>query len=267
LLQAQCDLEERVHERTRELERANAKLHTELAARERAELTVRANQAELRALASEAALAEQSERKRLAADLHDGLSQLLTLSRIKLEGIRQHGEKVSERVGEVRGLLTQAQQHAESLTFQLSPPLLHDVGLVAAAERVAEDIERTYGLRVSVRSRGEHRPEDESIRVTVFRALRELMLNAAEHARASSLKVRFSKAARGILVIVEDDGIGYADGQARTGFGLTNARERMTYLGGSLQLERRGGGGTKATLLIPLPPLRKSPIHTAVKEA
>jgi PAS domain S-box-containing protein len=266
LLQTHCDLEHRVEERTRELADANSALESHLEARGRAETALRMSRADLRTLASEAALAEQRERQHLASDLHDGLSQLLALARIKLEAIG-HSDAgrngASDAVREVRNLLAQAQQHAESLTFQLCPPLLRDVGLVAAAERLAEDVERTYGVPVAVHSPREHRLDDDAVGVTVFRALRELVLNAAKHACAKRVTVRFGTRDDRVFIDVADDGSGFDVESVRAGFGLSNVRERMTYLGGSFEI-RSERSGTQARLI--LPPARARPRHSAVTE-
>ena len=252
LLETHSQLERRVQERTQDLEAANLALEAELLARKRAEHALRSSEAHIRALASEAALVEQSERKRLASDLHDGLSQLLTLARMKLEAIdRSDAAMVERSLRDTRGLLAQAQERAESLIFELSPPLLHDVGLVAASERLAEEIARDYGLEVSVAAPDEQRPADEAVRVTVFRGLRELVVNAATHAQARRVVVRIETRPAGIFVEVEDDGVGY-DPAHKAGFGLSYVRERMAYLGGYLKLEERETGGTKATLCVPL---------------
>ena len=109
----------------------------------------------LRASTSEALLSEDRERRKLAVDLHDGLSQLLTLASMKLALLRKslEGQGLDQEVREVEQLVSEARERSESVTFQLCPPVLHDVGLAEAAHWLADDLKRRYGLDVDARRR------------------------------------------------------------------------------------------------------------------
>lgn len=131
----------------------------------------------LRAAATEAVLAEQRERRVLASDLHDGLGQLLSLASMKLGALRSafEGQELGSRVREIEEVIGEADRRTTSLTFQLSPPVLEDVGLVAAAQWLAEDVERRYDLQVIVEHDTGPLPLDEGTRIvaTAFLADRD----------------------------------------------------------------------------------------------
>ncbi|MBW2420744.1 MAG: PAS domain S-box protein [Deltaproteobacteria bacterium] len=207
----------------------------------------------LRAAASEAALAEQRERKSLAGDLHDGLGQLLSLANMKLGGLRSEVETAELRslVREVEEVIGEADRRTTSLTFQLSPPVLDDVGLVAAAEWLAEDLERQYGLRVELTGDRRTAPLDEAARVTLFRAARELLINVAKHAEVDQALLDISHGEGLVRVSVEDCGIGFDLDEGADGFGLLSLRDRLQHLGGSLEIESAPGSGSRITALVP----------------
>ena len=206
----------------------------------------------LRAAAQAAVVAEERERRRLAADLHDDVSQLLSLAGMKLGMLRGRaaGDGGLEALRELTEIVTRARERTESLTFQLSPPILHDVGLGAAAEWLAEEMGRSYGLRVRVEREAEL-PLDERIRVTLFRALRELLINVARHANTHEARVALRRDGGSLMVTVQDHGLGFDRAQIRAGFGLLNIRERIEALGGRFELDTEVGRGTRAVMVVP----------------
>jgi signal transduction histidine kinase len=211
-------------------------------------------QEQLRSAASEAALAEERERRKLAVDLHDGLGQLLSASGMRLallrDSIRDPG--LVDEVQAVESVIAEADERVSSLSFELSPPLLHDVGLVAATQWLAEDIEARLGLHVIVEDPGERWPLDEAARTTLFRALRELLLNVSKHARTDEARVRFWREDRFLKILVEDEGVGFASKGESRGYGLLSIRERLNHLGWSIQIESAPGEGTRIYIAAPV---------------
>ena len=153
---------------------------------------------------------------------------------------------------EIESVIAEADERASSLSFELSPPILHDVGLVAAAQWLAEDIEFRFGLHVTVEDDGERRLLDEATRITLFRALRELLLNVSKHARTDKARVRLWREDGFMKVVVEDEGVGFDPGASASGYGLFSIRERLNHLGGSMQIESRPGKGTRICLVAPI---------------
>ena len=206
----------------------------------------------LRRAASEASLAEQRERRKLASDLHDDAGQLLSLASLKLRALAD--ALTGERDGQFRELaevLAEARRRIASLSFQLSPPLLHDVGLVAATRWLAEDLGRRYGLVVKV-AESEELALDETTRVTLFRAIRELLINVTKHAGVAEARVRIWSEGSLARAAVEDSGVGFAPDADAGGFGLLALRERLGQLGGTLSIGS-GPGATGSRVVASLP--------------
>jgi signal transduction histidine kinase len=208
----------------------------------------------LRSSTSETLLSEDRERRKLAVDLHDGLSQLLTLASMKLGLLRRsiEGQGLDREVREVEQLVTEAGERSESVTFQLCPPVLHDVGLVEAAHWLADDLKRRYGLHVTLEDDGQHWPLDEATRVSLFRSLRELLINVAKHARTSEAHVRLWGEERLIMMSVEDQGAGFDHEAIPPGFGLFSIRERLNHLDGRIEIDSVPGEGTRIVVVAPM---------------
>jgi len=212
------------------------------------------SRAQLQSLTAELLLAEERERRKLSQDLHDGLNQTITLALMKLADLR---ERVSGpqlvALREIEGLVEQANESARSLTFQLSPPILHDLGFEPAVQWLVEDIERTYGLEIELHEPGHPCQLEERVRILLFRAVRELLINVAKHAQARSARVRLQCGDDYMNIAVEDDGVAFdAELVGRRGIGLNSIRERLSHLGGSMSIESKPGSGTTVSLVAPL---------------
>jgi PAS domain S-box-containing protein len=206
----------------------------------------------LRAAAVATSLAEQRERRALASDLHDDAGQLLTLASLKLRALADAlGGRSKDEIRELEELLAETRRRVSSLSFELSPHLLHDVGLVAAAEWLAESKQRRYGLVVHV-AKAEEFVLDEATRVTLFRALRELLVNVAKHASIGEAHVRIWRDRDVARVSVEDFGIGFDPEARQPGFGLLALRERVVQMGGSVEIESAVGSGTRIVVSVPV---------------
>jgi PAS domain S-box-containing protein len=205
----------------------------------------------LQAALAAASLAEERERRKLASDLHDDAGQLLSLASLKLHALGDATEaERGARMVQLEELLVEIRRRISSLSFQLSPPLLHDVGLIAAIEWLAEDLHSSHGLSVKIIE--EHELElEENVRVTFYRAIRELLLNVVKHAGVKEARVRISREGVMARIAVEDGGVGMPPRAKRYGFGLLALRERVEQLGGSL--ETRGNPGSGTTVVVSLP--------------
>lgn len=228
--------------------------------RKKAEESLITYQEELTSLAAELSLAEERERRRIATELHDQLSQNLAFTRMKLnvlEGADISGD-VAKSIEEIRNLIDLTIQGIRSLTCQLSPPLLYEVGFEAAVEWLCERFQEEHGLHVEVWSDKAAKPLDEEIKVALFQVVRELLINIAKHAAAGRVEVSVGKADGKLKIIVKDDGAGFdmvkakAHKDKKCGFGLFNIRQKMAHLGGELAVKSEIGYGTQVTLLAPL---------------
>ncbi len=253
-------LEQRVAERTRELAEANESLRDEIAERLRAEQGLLGSERQLRTLASQLAFAEERERRRIAADLHDRIGQALAVSKIKLGQLLEAAgdTELEAPLREVRELVDQTVGDTRSLTFDLSPPVLYELGLEAAIEWLAERIRDRHGLDVVVERDGAPLQTSDDIGGLVFRAVRELLLNVVKHAGADTARIALHGDRRKVRISVEDNGDGFDLSKARTagdgegGFGLYSIRQLVEHLGGRLDITSEPGQGTRATLEVPV---------------
>ena len=253
------ELENRVQERTEQLGIINERLKAEILERSLTERSLIQHQEQLRKLSSVLVQAEERERHRIATAIHDGVGQTLAAAKIKLGALKSIvAPKVWEgQLGDVRGLLSLAIEETRSLTFELSPSVLYEIGLLPALEWMAERFQHKFGLPVKVEGDGCDRKLGIPHRVFVFQAVRELCLNAAKHAGASLVTVDLVEDGECVRIEVTDDGAGFdvnerrkADGDM--GFGLFSIREQLRHYGGAFTTDSHPGKGTRMILRMPI---------------
>lgn len=223
--------------------------------REREERGREASRRQLESLTGELLLAEERERQRLAADLHDGPNQTLTLARMKLEGLLPEAPtRLRGVLSEVAELVASANQATRNLAFQLSPPVLHDFGFEAALRSLVEDIEQSWPVRVELRVDEEAGALDERVSILLYRAVRELLVNVVKHAHATRATVDVRRDGPFLVLRVEDDGVSCerTSLESGRGLGLRTIRERLMGFGGRMEVGSAPQRGTSITLYAPL---------------
>jgi PAS domain S-box-containing protein len=217
-------------------------------------------QEQLRSLASQLSLAEERERRRIAIELHDRVGQALAMSKIRL-GVLKHSLPASDlkpSVDEIRKLIEEAIQDTRSLIFKISSPILYELGFEAALEWLAEQLQKQHGIQAGYEDDRLPKPLDDDIRVILFQATSELLVNVAKHAGASRVKVSSRREGDRILVSVEDDGVGFdaskigSHWRSAVGFGLFSISERLKCMNGHVEIESEPGSRTCVTLVAPL---------------
>ncbi len=229
----------------------------DISEQKRAEQEIATYQERLRSIASELSLTEERERRRLATELHDHVGQILALAQIKLGALRQAASSGNQApMDEVRRLIEQTIQYTRSLSFELSPPILYDLGFEAAVEWLAELVQEQQGIRVQVRADRAPKPLDDQTRILLFQTVRELLGSMAKNAGAKNVLVTIEKAGTDLLVQVEDDGVALGEapgpGGPLLGFGLFSIQERLRYFGGRLTVASEPDRGNRVTLVMPL---------------
>jgi PAS domain S-box-containing protein len=231
------------------------------AERDQSRLTAEKRAEQLYALASELVQAEQKERRRLAQILHDHIQQLLVAAKFNAEVI--HMEAKTEGIEEAASLLVdtlvEAIEASRSLSADLCPPVLHEKGLVAAMEWLRLQMLKKHRLEVEVEVDATAEPTTEQIRIFLFDAVRELLLNVVKYAKVDRAMVRMKRTETGdIEVTVADRGTGFDAAQLESelqttgGFGLFSIRERLKYFGGHMAIDAAPGLGSKFTLVAPI---------------
>ncbi len=217
-------------------------------------------QHQLRKLATELSLAEERQRRAISSELHDRIGQSIVAGKMMasqlVESSTDPGSReTAERLSEVLNL---AAKDIWSLTFELCPPMLYDVGLEAAVEWLSEQFSQRAGIRCRVQADDSLPALPPEFRGLMFRAVREALTNIEKHAAATEVKIRLEEGSDSVTVTVSDNGRGF-DGRWRTprpgqtgGFGLFGLRERFRQLGGTMDVTTAPGRGTAITLTLPL---------------
>jgi len=216
---------------------------------------------QLRSLAQELAQTEQRERKHLAQFLHDNLQQLLVGATFRIETL--HGQFHSKAdLKALKGLadtLQEAIRVSRVLTVELYPPVVQEKGLKACLEWLGHHFRIHHGLTVALDLEGEVEPDSEPVRMFIFEAVRELLLNVVKHAGVDQALLRCRVLEKQMIEIkVEDQGVGFDRTVVEThadpaqGLGLFSLRQRVLFLKGSLSVVTQPGHGSRFTLVVPL---------------
>jgi ligand-binding sensor domain-containing protein/signal transduction histidine kinase len=253
-------LELQVRERTAELSNTVSSLEQQAAAREIAEQNLLAYQEKLRSLASDLSMTEERERRRLSGVLHDSIGQTLAFCKIKLGSVQRSARLAGsdKRLREILGMIEQSISDTRRLTLELSPPILHELGLVPAIDWLCNRIAEQHGVRFTLVDEAGAAELDPDLSILLFHAVREVVVNVVKHAGAGHGTIRILCRAGSFCVRVEDDGCGFDatrlqdHGTRNDGFGLFHIRERLHSLGGSLEIASVPGRGTSVLLTVPL---------------
>jgi signal transduction histidine kinase len=214
----------------------------------------------LRLLSAELSLAEERERRRIAQVLHDDLQQVLVAVRLYLRtlGKTKSAAKRDGIMQEIDEMLERSFNLTRSLSVELSPPVLHEGGLAAALEWLAAQTRQHYNVQVTLEADSSANPKAVDVRVFLFQAVRELLLNAVKHGAGSPVHIAMTSAGLSkVHIVVADRGPGFdpdaldLQQMGPGGLGLFNIRERMISIEGELQIESTPGHGTRMTLIAP----------------
>jgi light-regulated signal transduction histidine kinase (bacteriophytochrome) len=203
---------------------------------------------------------QEAERMRIARELHDTLGQSLTLLQLGLEGIAQAspGDELQQRVAGMKTLAADVGREVNRLAWEIRPTALDDLGIQTAIQNLLDSWSESSKLRFDLHmTLGEPRLPP-AIETTLYRVLQEALTNVVRHAEASHVSVILRLADQHVTMIVEDDGRGFGwndQGPARPEagrLGLLGIRERLSLVGGSLEIESSPGKGTTLFARIPV---------------
>jgi PAS domain S-box-containing protein len=227
--------------------------------REKAEENLLVQRKKLRSLASELALAEERERRRIAVELHDRACQSLALAKMTLQSQLEAARPCKRVLQEVCHALDETMSGIRSLTFDLSSATLYRFGLEAALEELLSDqLDPLHSITHEFRTDRTAKPLTVETSVLLFQCVRELVINIVKHAHAKNVTVDVRRSEAFIEILVADDGIGFdADATESSAYrsrnmGLFFVRERLDYAGGTLRIDSRPSQGSRFTLTAPL---------------
>lgn len=193
--------------------------------------------------------AQEEERQRLAADLHDDLGGTLSAIKGQLETARQFNQDLAQPID----LMEMAIRDLRHISHNLMPPEFAKLGLTEAIRETVRRVEAGSGLSFLFITHGEERRLDHETELTIYRIATELIHNTIKHAKARQVTIQLLFFPHCISLLVEDDGRGYllSERMSQAGIGLRNIRSRVTYLRSTLQVDS-GERGTTITLDVPL---------------
>jgi len=201
---------------------------------------------------------QEKERQRLASDLHDSVGATLSAARLQFEHLQKHKgslqneEELFSKTGE---LLEEAYQEVRSMAHVKNNGVIAKNGLLPAIEKLAKSASITNQLKIEVQDFGLTERIDNSLEITIFRIIQELVTNIIKHADATEANISLTQLEDTINIIVEDNGKGFNTRKiihTENGMGLSSIEKRVEHLEGSMEVDSTPGKGTNILIDIPI---------------
>ncbi len=220
---------------------------------------IKSYQQKLKDLNTEIILVEERERRRIAENLHDSLGQTLSLAFIKLSSLTNENfaPNVDKVISETSGLLNKAISESRTLTYDLSPPILYELGLIPAFKWKLQEISDKQFIDTKLTGENLKIDIKKEFNIFLYRIVTELLNNAIKHAKADLIEMEIRKEKKFYYISVRDNGIGFqkpmkTKATMKGGFGLMSITERLDSIKGRLEITSKIGEGTEATVIIPI---------------
>ncbi|HZD04878.1 MAG TPA: sensor histidine kinase [Longimicrobiales bacterium] len=208
--------------------------------------------AEVQSLVERLLVLQEEERSRLARELHDHIGQMLTAIKLKVAEL-ERADPGSRRpiAADTLAMVDDALEGARTLSFDLRPAMLDELGLSNAVRAYARRQSDAAGLQLRLRVADDLHELPTEVQTAVYRILQEAVTNAIRHAEASTLTVRLVAEGGHLVLGVQDDGRGFRPARGGVHLGLLIMRERAEMVGGAVQISSSPGDGTVVTALFP----------------
>ena len=252
------DLGRVVDARTKEIGKVNVDLRKEIELHQQAKSGLEHNQTRLRHLTLDLSLSEERFRKRIAERIHDRVSNGLVLAKLRLGELGD--ESASPAIEDIKEILSATIEESRSMVFELSPPILFELGLANAVEWYANSTLTEHDLEFTLDLQDEFADLQPDLATAMYRAYTELCMNVIKHAGASHVHIELKEEGGRICIEVSDDGIGIEHGRelaaAASGgsYGLFSIRERLAGLGGAVSISESDLGGARVRICAPTQP-------------
>lgn len=198
--------------------------------------------------------AQETERRRIAGDLHDDIGALLSATRLSLTQINRVAEP-AESVQQTKEILDEAIHNVRRISKELSPSTLENFGLVLALQEFTDKLRRSSGKDIIFVAEGKEQRCDSKIELMLYRVVQELVNNSLKHAEAQVIRVMLRQSASQIELEVADDGVGFdieAMQRPDVGIGLKNINSRLSIVGGKVTIVSEPNRGTRTQAVVPL---------------
>jgi signal transduction histidine kinase len=263
-----------LRQRTKELTAANRSLRHEVAQRRAAESSLRKSerrhalllqearqmQIKLRHLSHQVLSAQEEERKEISRELHDEIVQTLTGINVQLASLKiesgANKESLSKHISYTQQLVEKSVNIVHKFARDLRPTLLDDLGLIPALLSYVKGFMERTGIRVNFVAFADVEKLSNERRTVLFRVAQAALINVAQHAHASNVRLKIVDTPKCVLMEVADDGVSFnvqrtLDSRRNTRLGLISMRERVEMVGGRFSIESTRGIGTKITATLP----------------
>ena len=228
---------------------------TDITERVRTRKALQKSEHDLRILSAKLLTAQETERKRISQELHDSVGQLLGTANISVETAIGHLDSGSvpqarKTLGSVISIIQSVAEEISMICNNLRPPLLDDIGIIAAISWWCREFQTFLDVKVKVQFEIEEIEVPDDLKIVIYRVLQESLNNAAKHSRADLVRVTFKKAQGTLMLSVKDDGIGFKwpAGRSREvqreGLGIASMKERVENSGGTFIIRSGRSSGT-----------------------
>ncbi|MFQ5483816.1 MAG: PAS domain S-box protein [Desulfobacterales bacterium] len=221
--------------------------------------TLHQHREELKGLTARLFHSQESERKRIARELHDEAGQALTGINFTLETVEKgpwpESHLLREYISEIRKQINRTYNEMRRISYRLHPALLSDLGLEPALDAYLKNILKHSELKADFKMVGFEERVDPEIESVLYRLSQEVLTNTLKHANAKQFKLSIIKSYPDIIFLAEDDGVGFDSSnfkEHKQAMGLLSMRERAAMLGGNFNIRTSCGKGTRIRIEIPI---------------
>ena len=218
------------------------------------------HQNNLQSLSNELAMAEEKAKRRLAITLHDKLGQSLVLANFKSSELKKivKNSEHKKMLNEISDFLEDAINESRNITYELSPPVLYEMGLVPAISWRLDEIEKNNKIKTTLINQSKSYDIRKRDKIILYRSINELLQNVLKHSNANSINVSFRLLSNNYRIIIADNGIGFDleamidQALSQKKFGIFSIMERIKYIGGNVVIDTKPRKGTKITINLPI---------------
>jgi len=198
---------------------------------------------------------QESERKRLAEDLHDSVGQVLSAIKLNLHRLDKviESDNPKSLLSDTRMLTDECIQEIRNIIHNVLPPVLTDFGLVDALQALCERLESNTDIKITFTKELPSERFPSEIEVTLYRIAQELFGNAVKHSGATAIQLHLARENGALMMSFSDNGVGFDPENVKHGFGLKNLESRAQFINGKIHTYTKPHSGTLTTIKVHLP--------------
>ena len=218
-------------------------------------------QTSLQKMTTEMSLIEEKQKKEIASNIHDHLSQSLVISKMKINELKKNPKLkfIGEDLMFIENHISEALENSRKITYELSPPVLYQLGIIDALNWLFENVEATHKIECKINSNVSNIKLSDVKSILVYRCIQELIKNVIKYANATLLTLNLDKNELGINILLTDNGDGFNtsvlsnyQNHSGSGFGLFAVQERIKNIKGEFTITSKINAGTSINIFIPL---------------